>query len=160
MRLKNLDFENVIKNTPLIAIDFCIYRDKKILLGKRINSPAKNNFFVPGGRILKGESIKIASDRILKQELGYKLISDTRKTFLGVYEHFYDDNFLGNQDFKTHYIILAYLINIDYLIKIDRVIDKDQHSEYLWQSINSKYESQYIHNYTKEYLKDIRKRID
>ena len=45
--------------------------------------------------------------RILKQELGYKLISENRKTFLGVYEHFYDDNFLGNQDFKTHYIILA-----------------------------------------------------
>ena len=129
MHLNKLDFENIIKNTPLISIDFCIYKHGKILLGKRINSPAKNSFFVPGGRILKGESIKHASERILKDELGYKLINENGKEFLGIYEHFYDDNFLDTQDFKTHYVALAYLVKMSCLAKTYRKKNKGQHSE-------------------------------
>ena len=58
MFLSKSDFSIVISKTPLIAIDLCIVKDKKILLGKRINPPAKDFFFVPGSRILKDETIK------------------------------------------------------------------------------------------------------
>ena len=53
--LSKTDFSFIVKNTPLISIDFCILKGKKILLGKRLNSPAKDFYFVPGGRIRKGE---------------------------------------------------------------------------------------------------------
>ena len=42
MFLSNSDFEEVIRKTPMIAIDLCITNNEKILLGKRNNPPAKN----------------------------------------------------------------------------------------------------------------------
>ena len=40
------DFGFVVDNTPLVAIDFVVTDNKSILVGKRINRPAKNMFFV------------------------------------------------------------------------------------------------------------------
>ena len=48
-------FSSIIENTPLISIDLVVKNhENKILLGKRINKPAYNSWFVPGGRIYKG----------------------------------------------------------------------------------------------------------
>lgn len=58
MRLSDEDFLNIIDKTPLIAIDLIIKNpDGDVLLGKKLNEPAKDKWFVPGGRILKNESI-------------------------------------------------------------------------------------------------------
>ena len=62
MFLDKKDFSELIKKAPLIAIDLCIVHKRCILLGKRINNPAKNFFFVPGGRVLKNEKIKNATN--------------------------------------------------------------------------------------------------
>ena len=112
MFLSDSTFSLVVKNTPLIAIDLCILKENMILVGKRINSPAKNYFFVPGGRIFKSELKKNALKRILKSELGLTFKKDHEKFVenLGIYEHFYDDNFLGEKDFGTHYVVIAYLL--------------------------------------------------
>ncbi len=41
----------VIKNAPLVSIDIIVKnKDGKILLGFRNNEPAKNTWFIPGGR--------------------------------------------------------------------------------------------------------------
>ena len=51
-------FSSIIENTPLISIDLVVKNhENKILLGKRINKPAYNSWFVPGGRIYKDEKI-------------------------------------------------------------------------------------------------------
>ena len=70
MFLSNEDFKNVISKVPMIAIDICILDNKKILLGYRKNPPAINYYFVPGGRIRKGETIEVAFKRILFEETG------------------------------------------------------------------------------------------
>ena len=63
-------FKTVVESTPLISIDL-IVRNKKgeVLLGQRINRPAKGDWFVPGGRILKDESFDNAFKRLIKSEL-------------------------------------------------------------------------------------------
>ena len=146
------EFTKVVKNTPLISIDLCIINNGKILLGKRLNSPAKNYFFVPGGRIYKDEKIQEALKRILKEEIG-DFFSYKYKEFLGVYEHMYIDNFLGNKDFKTHYIVLGYMLFCDFdsQILIDKI--KSQHSEYIWhQQSKQNKQKLNIHKYTIDYL--------
>ncbi len=51
-------FTKVIDCTPLISIDLVIENSSsEILLGYRNNRPAKGYWFVPGGRILKDESM-------------------------------------------------------------------------------------------------------
>ena len=155
MLLSNSTFENIIRNTPLISIDLCILKGKKILIGKRINCPARNTFFVPGGRILKSEKIDNAIKRILKVELGLSFISDEIKKIkqIGVYEHFYKDNFLCNTEFETHYIVLAYLIPYQTLKYLEKV-SNDQHSEYIWFDLDRNKLSliKDIHPYTVDYF--------
>ena len=62
-------FSTVIENAPLISIDLVVKNSEdKILLGQRVNKPAKNSWFVPGGRIYKDESIEQAFQRITKMK--------------------------------------------------------------------------------------------
>ena len=156
MFLSETEFKNIVKSTPLFAIDLCIFKGRKILLGKRINSPAKDFFFVPGGRILKSELMRDAFSRILVQELGMHLRDGHDKFIknLGLYEHFYEDNFLGNREFSTHYLVIAYLIQYDSLTEIKITNRYDQHSEFIWFPIDNigKSNQPIIHEYTKAYL--------
>ena len=156
MFLSKSDFSKVIKNTPLISIDLCILKGRKILLGKRKNPPAKNFFFVPGGRIFKSELKKHAFKRILKNELGFSLKKDNNKLVkeLGCYEHFYEDNFLDNKDFSTHYLVLAYLIPFESIMKKKEEILNNQHSEYIWVDIDDTDNSYKIHKNTLAYFKN------
>ena len=155
MFLPKDEFAKVIKTTPLVSIDLCILKGREILLGKRINAPAKDFFFVPGGRICKSEFMKTAFERILKTELGFALKKDHYKFVknLGCYEHIYKDNFLGNDDFSTHYIVIAYLISYEYLLKDFSEKKSEQHSDYSWLNIDELNSSSLkIHPNTLEYF--------
>ena len=50
--LNNDEFAQVVRNAPLVAIDLII-RDpeQRVLVGLRMNEPAKGKWFVPGGTI-------------------------------------------------------------------------------------------------------------
>ena len=156
MFLSNREFKNIIKNTPLVSIDLCILKKNKILLGKRINSPAKDFFFVPGGRILKSEIINDAFKRILKNEMGFTIKKSKQKSIIniGIYEHFYKDNFYSQKGFGTHYLVLAYLIPFEILQKTNKKF-KSQHSNFKWFAIKNKtFKNKEIHHYTINYLRN------
>ena len=62
------EYLNVIKHTQLISVDLLIKNNKnKYLLGLRNNRPAKNTWFVPGGRVFKTEKFNEAVKRISKR---------------------------------------------------------------------------------------------
>ena len=86
MFLSSEDFKNIVSKVPIVAIDICILDNKKILLGYRKNPPAINHYFVPGGRIRKGETIEVAFKRILFEELGGVLKSEFNilKNLIGI----------------------------------------------------------------------------
>ena len=95
MFLTKENFSELVRLGPLVAIDLCILSSKGILLGKRNNAPARSFYFVPGGRIRKNEKIDYALTRILKEETNISnKLNYLDKKLLGVYEHFYEDNFL------------------------------------------------------------------
>jgi len=142
-------FAGVIKNAPLISIDLIVKnREGEILLGKRVNEPAKDFWFVPGGRIFKDENFNKAFSRICKDELNlYLTINDA--TFHGIYEHFYDNN-VFNAEFSTHYVVLAY--NITFKNEFD--LPNCQHSEYIWSSPDSLIKRDDVHKLTKDYFRE------
>ena len=141
------DFKTVVKNTPLISIDFIIKnkKDNKILLGKRTNKPALGYYFTLGGRVLKDETIENAQKRIFKNELGIKLIDNPK--FIGVFEHFYNDSFVDD-NISTHYVNLAYEIQVSYI----QNLPKAQHNSYIWLSLNELKNSNTVHKYVKDYF--------
>ena len=111
-------------------------KKKKVLVGKRINPPAKGCFFVPGGRIFKSELKKVALRRILKEELGYVIKKHNSRSIseLGIYEHFYKDNFMNDRNFTTHYVVIAYLLPFESLKKVKGLKINHQHTKYKWST--------------------------
>lgn len=142
-------FLTVIDSTPLVSIDLIIEdADGNYLLGKRVNRPAQNYWFVPGGRIKKNETLATAIQRISATELGQTFtLEDTQ--LLGAYDHIYDDNFAGVENINTHYVVLGYKIILK--DKLDLELD-DQHSEVKWWSKNDLLTDDNVHNNTKLYF--------
>ncbi len=148
MRLELPLFKTIVANTPLISIDLIILNSEgKALLGQRHNRPAQNQWFVPGGRIFKDESFENAFKRISLDELGKEVILSDSK-FLGVFEHFYGDNFSGD-GFSTHYVVHGYRLDLepDFLD-----LPKVQHNAYHWFDVETLLNSSSVHQYTKNYF--------
>ena len=141
-------FKKIVQHTPLISIDLVVRnKNNEILLGKRLNRSAQGYWFVPGGRILKDESIPDAFVRITKNELGM-----ARKiqgvSFLGVYEHHYPDNF-SEEDFSTHYIVLAFELNFHNNLAY---LPPQQHGQYRWWGESEILDSPEVHRHTQWYM--------
>lgn len=69
-KLDQATFLNIVRDTPLVSIDLIIRNDQgAILLGQRCNKPAQGYWFVPGGRVLKNESLAQAFQRLCHEEL-------------------------------------------------------------------------------------------
>src|SRR5262245_34477115 len=101
-------FAHIVRYAPLVSIDLII-RDPQacVLVGLRRNEPAKNHYFVPGGRIKKNEMIASAFARILQAETGLTFGLE-RARLVGVFEHIYPTNRFEHEDYGTHYVVLAY----------------------------------------------------
>ena len=112
-------------------------------MGKRINKPARNFYFVPGGRVFKNEARNTAIKRISSQEIG-KSINPEDCSSLGIYDHFYDESIWEIQ--TSHRIILsALLIIVDITNKFNI---HSQHSESLWIN-ESNVNKLNVHKYSK-----------
>ncbi|BCQ24002.1 GDP-mannose mannosyl hydrolase [Caballeronia sp. NK8] len=149
--LSNTDFLTVVRLTPLVAIDLIVTDGKRrVLVGRRRNRPAQGTWFVPGGRIVKDETLDAAFRRIVHNELGVASAERSATRFFGVYEHLYDDNFAGASDIGTHYIVLAYAMTLSGTVPIGRF---DQHSEYLWLGADDLLSRDDVHENTKAYFR-------
>ena len=148
MFLPDDTFRTVVDSTPLVSIDLIVKNSEgQVLLGKRNNKPAKDFWFVPGGRIQKNETMSDAFTRLCKEELGLeKRISDA--VFLGPYEHFYNDSIFGD-DVSTHYVVLGYSIESNLNIT---GIPCQQHNEYSWFSELQIKSSTHVHKHSKAYF--------
>ena len=140
---------NIIDATPLVSVDLIIEnRLKQILLGKRVNRPAQGYWFVPGGRILKNETIKDAIKRISTREIGIDL-ADHNPALLGAGEHIYEDNFLNEPGINTHYVVLAFVIEVESDIE---VTPDEQHDEMKWWNKEDLLADATVHPNTREYF--------
>ena len=147
--LPKLDFIHVVRSAPLISIDLIFQNSAdRYLLGLRNNSPAQGTWFVPGGRILKDESLDSAKRRLSKTEIGTE-VAPERFSFIGVFEHFYSDNTFGIDGFGTHYVVLAFHCELE-SVHLDRSFE--QHSKFKWFSKKEILRSNQIHAYTKAYF--------
>ena len=93
---------------PLCCVDAVFKFEKKVYLFKRAYEPAKNEWWVIGGRILKGERLNDAVIRKAKEEIG---IDVKIKSFIGVYENFFSTSrFDTKKKTGTHAISICFLV--------------------------------------------------
>lgn len=152
-QLSVADFLHVVSSTPLVSIDLVIQKTNgHVLVGKRIHEPAKDYWFVPGGRICKNECFQDAIVRLCKGELGLQHYTGSYQ-FLGIYHHIYDKCFyLPNPNItSTHYVCIGIKIILD--DHIANTIDiSSQHSTYQWMDTASLLANDFVHVNTKKYF--------
>ena len=144
-----------VDSMPIFGIDMIIFSQRNgILMGRRINNPAKDKLFVPGGRIYKNERIIDAFNRILLSETGLTF-SYKKTTSIGLFEHFYNVTPWSNSECSTHYIIEARLIEVDPEDVKLKINLNAQHSSFEWISLED-LDSKDIHYYSRLYINKIK----
>jgi 8-oxo-dGTP diphosphatase len=58
---------------PQLAVSAAIFRDGKVLLVRRANSPAKGHYSLPGGRVEFGETLHTALHREVDEETSLRI---------------------------------------------------------------------------------------
>lgn len=109
-------YKKIVGVLPILCVDIVLEHKGKFILVKRKNEPVKGQWWVPGGRVLKGEMIEKAAKRKIKEELGIniKFIKP-----LGYYEKHFKENEFG-QPSGVHtlsIVILAKPLSLD--VKLD-----------------------------------------
>ncbi|MCC5809417.1 MAG: GDP-mannose mannosyl hydrolase [Ectothiorhodospiraceae bacterium] len=148
MYLTGEAFRTVIGATPLVSIDLVLRNESgQVLLGLRTNRPAQGFWFVPGGRVFKGETLDAAFMRLTSEELG-KQMTRARARPLGIYEHFYTDSVFGESP-ATHYVVLAYQLSLNLVLE---ELPTAQHRNYRWWDTVDMATSENVHLHSRTYV--------
>ena len=148
--LADADFSHVVRHAPLVSIDLIIKDpEQRVLTALRVNEPARGTYFVPGGVIRKNETIDKSFVRIMQAELGFSR-EPHEATFKGVFEHFYETNRFGDAGYGTHYVVLAYQLELPErpLIKLDA-----QHRAIRWMTPAEILAAADVHPNTRAYFR-------
>lgn len=146
------EFAQVIDRTPLVSLDLLVENGQgEFLLGLRTNRPAQGFWFVPGGRVRKGETLAQAFERLTLAELG-QAFSLHETAHHGLYEHFYSDNVFADvaayQHISTHYVVNAFKLKLN----ADYVLPLQQHSAWCWKTPEQLLHDPQVHEHTKWYF--------
>lgn len=110
-------YKKIIKSIPILCIDLIVVHNDKYLLIKRNENPLKDEWWVPGGRVLLGENIEDTAKRKLEEEIGTKV--DSEMILYGIYEDFFNKSSLGEHLYHT--LSLVFKIKLESInnIKLD-----------------------------------------
>jgi ADP-ribose pyrophosphatase len=87
---------------PQVATGAVVIKNDKVLLVKRKNSPSKNRWAIPGGRVMAGERLHTAVKRELKEETGVEVDVGDEIHVFDVIERNAEDQVL------VHYVIIDF----------------------------------------------------
>ena len=143
-------FRTVVANTPLVSIDLLVRQGGRFLVGLRENRPAQGEWFVPGGRIQKDESLADAFARVVRDELGLALPFASAR-FVAVNEHHYPDSIFG-EAVSTHYLCLSYLVA---MAETQELRADAQHAALAWRTPAQLQAESTVHPLTVKHLDDL-----
>jgi colanic acid biosynthesis protein WcaH len=109
-------YDEIVASMPITGIEAMIMKNDSILLMRRSNPPARGEWWLPGGRLRKGESFEDALRREVKEETGLAIVP---VHFIGVYNRVFPER---------HDVALVFLCKIE--DESAGVLLNDEHSEY------------------------------
>lgn len=120
MIIEKEEYDRITSMVALPCVDAFIFRERKILLMKRNHHPAQGQWWVPGGRVQKGEPILEALRRKVQEETSL-FISSAMEA--GITETIFEDK---------HTINCSFFVEV-----LGDVLLNEDHSEYAWFDINN-----------------------
>ena len=85
-------YKKIVESVPILCVDVILVHDGKYILVKRKTEPLKGEWWIVGGRALKGERTEESAKRKVKEELGLDV---SYLEFCGVYEDHYKKSAWG-----------------------------------------------------------------
>jgi colanic acid biosynthesis protein WcaH len=135
------EWVTIVRNVPIVSVDLVVLTDDGVVLAKRTNEPAKGEWFVPGGRVRKGERLENAAHRVAEEELGIEVeIVES----LGAYEHLYSESDVGGSGGK-HYLANGFVVRH----VAGEIVSDEQH-----ESVQVCTKLSKLHPYVQIYLDD------
>lgn len=107
-------YNQIVKCMPIASVEAVVVIDEALLFLRRNNQPAKGQWWFPGGRIRKEESLQQALRREVKEETGLEM---SAYKFINVYSRVFPER---------HDITIAYLCKC----KEGKVKMNNEHTEY------------------------------
>ena len=134
------EYRKILATMPVICVDMVIrYKDEFALI-KRNHKPAYGQLWLPGGRILKGETFKRAIERKLQEEMN--MLPGSIKTIsqLPTGETFFKTSEFGT---STHTINVTFNIEV----KKKNIIDSGTDGKIMWFKKIPPSIAPYVRNY-------------
>jgi len=131
-------YELIADSIPIASLEAIISKDNSLLFLRRQNSPAKGQWWFPGGRIRKWETLTEALYREVKEETGLEVIESK---LVNVYSRIFDER---------------YDISIAYRCKCkgNKIKLNNEHTEHKYFQKPPKN----IHPYLKQVINDLEKK--
>lgn len=136
-------WRTVVTHVPIMSVDLVVTHEGGVVLGRRTNQPGRGEWFVPGGRVRKGERLTEAVHRVARTELGVEIDIERR---LGVDEHFWDTTEFQDTDGK-HHVTVAYVVTV----VADRFQPDGQHDDL--RVFEPPFDEVDLHPYVERYLR-------
>ena len=121
-------YESILSVIPILCVDLLIRNADKILLLKRDNEPAKGEYWFPGGRVLKLETIKSAALRKAKEEVS---LDCKFHDIISIEETIFKNNNKISKEIHTVNIVCKLTAT-----NIEGIWLDDLHSSFLWVSFH------------------------
>ena len=123
MKLPLEQYREIVATMPILCVDGIIVHQGQYLLVKRKNEPLKWSYWLPGGRVFRGEGLERAFLRKMEEELGIEV---KITSLAGFHEYIYKENEFG-LDF-VHTLSAVFIASpLTTNIKLD-----SQSEDYMW----------------------------
>jgi len=112
------EYARIMEVIPILCVDVAVRNAKgEYLLVRRANEPLKGQWWVIGGRVLKGETLEQAAVRKIREEVGLDVGSVTS---IGYYEDAFETNRFGSPT-PLHSVSAVFLATVgdDQKIRLD-----------------------------------------
>ncbi|KMQ51539.1 GDP-mannose mannosyl hydrolase [Chitinispirillum alkaliphilum] len=129
-------YNEIIGNVPIACVDIAIIANGSVLLVKRKDPPAKDMWWLPGGRVLKGEMMKETALRKAREEVGIECHAGP---IIYTAETIFPD---GPYDIPIHSInscFFLYPVSAEQIPSLD-----DHHEDYRWVNCIDNSYHQYV----------------
>lgn len=148
-------FQQAVVALPLVSVDWVLTNPAgELLVGQRLNAPARGTWFTPGGRVRKGEALAVAQQRVALEELGLPLAHSAawlaRARLMGAWDHFFSDAAFS-ANVPTQYVNLPHWVTLtEAEVAQLRLPVGEQHGHWQWMPLDQA--AQVVHDYVKPYV--------
>lgn len=112
MQLSDSEYGKVLDNIVVGCVDVAVIYQGKILLERRGNHPIKNQWWIFGGRILKGEDFQLTAQRGVHRELNLRVKDKQRFKQIGVFNLIWPTRREPKQENGCHHLLVAHSLSV------------------------------------------------